>query len=81
MDGKASTGLRGGDGGLQRGPLLGAEMLALGLEARIMAAEFVQPFRKSRAGKNDRNDAEAIAMAVREANMRFVALENLIRRR
>ena len=39
------------------------EMRSLGLEPRIMAAEFVQPFRKSRAGNNDRNDAEAIAVA------------------
>ena len=38
------------------------EIAALGLQPRIMAAEFVQPYRKSRAGKNDRNDAEAIAM-------------------
>jgi transposase len=53
------------------------EMAALGLTPRIMAAEFVQPFRKSRAGKNDRNDAEAIAIAVREANMRFVAVKTL----
>lgn len=52
-------------------------MAAMGLAPRIMAAEFVQPFRKSRAGKNDRNDAEAIAIAVREANMRFVALKSV----
>lgn len=53
------------------------EMLGMGLQPRIMAAEFVQPFRKSRAGKNDRNDAEAIAIAVREANMRFVAVKSI----
>jgi transposase len=53
------------------------EMRSIGLEPRIMAAEFVQPFRKSRAGKNDRNDAEAIAVAVREANMRFVAVKSV----
>lgn len=53
------------------------EMAALGLEPRIMAAEFVQPFRKSRAGKNDRNDAEAIAVAVRESTMRFVAVKTV----
>jgi transposase len=52
-------------------------MLAMGLVPRIMAAEFVQPFRKSRAGKNDRNDAEAIAIAVREASMRFVAIKSV----
>jgi transposase len=50
---------------------------SLGLEPRIMAAEFVQPFRKSRAAKNDRNDAEAIAIAVRQANMRFVTVKSV----
>jgi transposase len=40
---------------------------------RLMAAEFVKPFRKSRAAKNDRNDAEAVLTAVRQPNMRFVA--------
>lgn len=53
------------------------EMAAMGLRPRIMAAEFVQPFRKSRAGKNDRNDAEAIAIAAREANMRFVVVKSV----
>lgn len=53
------------------------EMVAIGLQPRIMAAEFVQPYRKSRAGKNDRNDAEAIAIAVRDANMRFVAVKSV----
>jgi transposase len=33
-----------------------------GLEPRLIAAQFVAPFRKSRAAKNDRNDAEAIAV-------------------
>src|ERR1700694_4073918 len=41
---------------------------------RLMAAEFVKPFRKSRAAKNDRNDAEAVLTAVRQPNMRFVAI-------
>src|ERR1700694_3533891 len=39
---------------------------------RIIAAEFVQAFRKS--GKNDANDTEAICTAVRHPNMRFVAV-------
>ena len=52
-------------------------MTAIGLAPRIMAAEFVQPFCKSRARKNDRNDAEAIAIAIREANMRFVAVKSV----
>ena len=53
------------------------EMRALGLEPRIMAAEFVQPHRKSRAMKNDRNDAQAIAEAVRSPTMRFVSVKSV----
>jgi transposase len=44
---------------------------------RLMAAEFVQPFRKSRAAKNDRNDAEAVLTAVRQPNMRFVSMKSV----
>ena len=44
---------------------------------RLMAAEFVKPFRKSRAAKNDRNDAEAVLTAVRQPNMRFVAVKSI----
>src|SRR6202171_3818583 len=44
---------------------------------RLMAAEFVKPFRKSRAVKNDRNDAEAVLTAVRQPNMRFVAVKSI----
>ena len=44
---------------------------------RLMAAEFVLPFRKSRAAKNDRNDAEAVLTAVRQPNMRFVAVKSV----
>lgn len=51
-------------------------MVDLGLEPRIMAAEFVEPYRKSRAMKNDRNDAEAIALALRDVTMRFVAMKS-----
>jgi transposase len=51
-------------------------MQTLGLQPRLMAAEFVQAFRKSRSAKNDRNDAEAIAIAVRQPTMRFVAIKN-----
>ena len=48
-----------------------------GLQPRIMAAQFVTPFRKSRAAKNDHNDAEAIATAARQGNMRFVPVKSL----
>ena len=48
-----------------------------GLAPRLMAAQFVRPFRKSQANKNDRNDAEAIATAARQGNMRFVAVKTV----
>ncbi|KIQ96690.1 Mobile element protein [Lysobacter sp. A03] len=48
-----------------------------GLVPRLMAAQFVKPFRKSQGSKNDRNDAEAIATAARQGNMRFVAVETV----
>ena len=54
----------------------GRRMQAMGLEPRLMAAEFVQAFRKSKSAKNDHNDAEAIAIAVRQPTMRFVAIKN-----
>lgn len=71
---------------LPRGTLVGMEacgsahhwarrMTELGLEPRIMPAQFVEPYRKSRTMKNDRNDAEAIALAVRDSTMRFVAVK------
>ena len=48
-----------------------------GLQARLIAAQFVTPFRKSRTTKNDRNDAEAIATAARQGNMRFVPIKTV----
>lgn len=49
----------------------------LGLSPRLIAAQFVTPFRKSRGSKNDRNDAEAIATAARQGNMRFVTIKTV----
>lgn len=51
------------------------ELTRQGHMVRIIAAEFVKPFRKS--GKNDANDAEAICTAVRQPNMRFVAIKSV----
>lgn len=48
-----------------------------GLQPRLIAAQFVKPFRKSQAAKNDRNDAEAIATAARQGNMRFVPVKSI----
>lgn len=53
------------------------ELAKLGHTVRIMAPEFVKPFRKSRHSKNDANDAEAIAIAVQQRNMRFVPVKSL----
>ena len=47
------------------------------LHPRLMAAQFVTPFRKSRMVKNDRNNAEAIATAARQGNMRFVPVKTV----
>lgn len=51
------------------------KMQGMGLEPKLMAGAFVQPFRKSASAKNDFNDAEAIAIAVRQPQMRFVAIK------
>ena len=48
-----------------------------GLQPKLMAAQFVAPFRKSQSNKNDRNDAEAIATAARQGNMRFVPVKTI----
>ena len=50
---------------------------AHGHTAKLMAAEFVAPFRKSRGAKNDHNDAEAILIAVRQPDMRFVTVKSV----
>ena len=48
-----------------------------GMVPKLMAAQFVKPFRKSCSTKNDRNDAEAIATAARQGNMRFVPVKTV----
>ena len=48
------------------------ELSKLGHTVKLMAAQFVNPYRKS--GKNDANDAEAICEAVGRPNMRFVSV-------
>jgi transposase len=53
----------------------GRVFAARGHPARLMAAEFVVPFRKG--GKNDGNDAEAIAIAARQPTMRFVPVKTV----
>lgn len=47
------------------------EMQALGHEVKLIAPQYVRPFVKRQ--KNDATDAEAIVIAVRQPEMRFVA--------
>lgn len=50
------------------------ELKRLGYDVRLMAAQFVMPYRQS--GKNDANDAEAICEAVGRPNMCFVPVKS-----
>lgn len=53
------------------------ELTRLGHEVKLIAPQFVAPYRKSgKAGKNDQNDAEAICEAVGRPNMRFVPIKS-----
>ncbi len=53
---------------------LARRLIAMGHRVGIMAAKFVQPYRKNQ--KNDGNDGEAICEAVARPNMRFVPLKS-----
>jgi transposase len=55
----------------------GRFLSAHGHKPKLMAAEFVAPFRKSQGAKNDRNDAQAILAAMRQPDMRFVSVKSL----
>lgn len=52
----------------------GRELTKLGHTVRLMAAQFVIPYRKR--SKNDANDAEAICEAVGRPSMHFVAIKS-----
>ncbi|MBA2961804.1 MULTISPECIES: IS110 family transposase [Ramlibacter] len=51
-------------------------MLAMGLDARLIAAHFVAPYRLAgKSGKNDANDAAAICEAASRPHMHFVPVK------
>ena len=50
------------------------ELGGLGHTVKVMAAQFIKPYRKS--DKNDAHDAEAICEAVGRPNMRFVGVKS-----
>lgn len=51
------------------------EFIALGHQVKLIAPQYVKPYVKG--NKNDYNDAEAIAEAVRRPNMRFVPIKSV----
>jgi transposase len=53
------------------------KLRALGLDARLIAANFVSPYRmEGKSGKNDMTDAAAICEAASRPSMRFVAIKS-----
>jgi transposase len=54
------------------------KLQSLGLDARLIAASFVTPYRmQGRGGKNDANDAAAICEAASRPTMRFVPVKDV----
>ena len=54
------------------------KLLALGLDARLISASFVTPYRmEGRGGKNDANDAAAVCEAASRPKMRFVPVKSV----
>jgi len=54
------------------------KLIALGLDARIMAAHLVEPYRmQGKGGKNDANDAAAICEAASRPRMHFVPVKTV----
>ena len=55
----------------------GRKLVALGVQARLIAANFVSPYRmEGRSGKNDMTDAAAICEAASRPTMRFVPIKS-----
>ena len=54
------------------------KLVALGLDARIIAAHLVAPYRlQGKGGKNDANDAAAICEAASRPQMHFVPIKTV----
>jgi transposase len=54
------------------------KLQAMGLDARIMSADLVSPYRlQGRTGKNDANDAAAICEAASRPQMRFIPVKSV----
>ena len=56
----------------------GRKLIALGLDARLISASFVTPYRmEGKGGKNDANDAAAVCEAASRPKMRFVPIKSI----
>lgn len=54
------------------------KLIAIGLDARILSAQLVSPYRQEGAtGKNDANDAAAICEAASRPRMRFIPVKSI----
>ena len=54
------------------------KLMSLGLDARIISAQLVEPYRSQGArGKNDANDAAAICEAASRPSMRFIPVKSI----
>lgn len=54
------------------------KLVSLGLDARIISAQLVSPYRsEGRTGKNDANDAAAICEAASRPTMRFIPVKSI----
>jgi transposase len=72
------VGVSGGDGDQFERASLGARLLAMGLDARIVSAQLAAPYRAEGAcGKNDANDAAAICEAGGRPHMRFIPVKSV----
>ena len=55
------------------------KLIAMGLNAKVIAAHLVAPYRlQGKGGKNDANDAAAVCEAASRPNMRFVPVKTTI---
>ena len=55
----------------------GRRLTAMGLDARLIAASFVSPYRmEGKSGKNDMTDAAAVCEAASRPTMRFVPIKS-----
>ena len=58
------------------------KLVALGLDARIISAQLVEPYRmEGMSGKNDTNDAAAICEAASRPKMRFIPVKSIEQRK